>query len=40
MPHRLLRKPGDPYGIPVSGALGDDVPAGTLAAIRRKAGLP
>jgi len=37
--HRQFRHPTKPGRVTVSGHLGDDMPKGTLAAVRRQAGM-
>jgi len=37
--HRQFKHPTKPGRVTVSGNLGDDMPKGTLASIRRQAGL-
>ena len=37
--HRQFKHPGKPGRVTVSGNLGDDMPKGTFASVRRQAGL-
>jgi predicted RNA binding protein YcfA (HicA-like mRNA interferase family) len=37
--HRQFKHPTKPGRVTVSGQLGDDMPKGTLASVRRQAGL-
>ena len=37
--HRQFKHPSKPGRVTVSGSLGDDMPKGTLASVRRQAGL-
>jgi len=37
--HRQFKHPSKPGRVTVSGGLGDDMPKGTLASVRRQAGL-
>ena len=37
--HRQFKHPLKPGRVTVSGSLGDDMPKGTLASVRRQAGL-
>jgi len=37
--HRQFKHPTKPGRVTVSGALGDDMPKGTLASVKRQAGL-
>jgi len=37
--HRQFKHPTKPGRVTVSGALGDDMPKGTFASVRRQAGL-
>jgi predicted RNA binding protein YcfA (HicA-like mRNA interferase family) len=37
--HRQFKHPSKPGRVTVSGALGDDMPQGTLASVKRQAGL-
>jgi len=37
--HRQLKHPSKPGRVTVSGNLGDDMPNGTLASVKRQAGL-
>jgi predicted RNA binding protein YcfA (HicA-like mRNA interferase family) len=37
--HRQFRHPTKPGRVTVSGSLGDDMPKGTFASVRRQAGL-
>jgi predicted RNA binding protein YcfA (HicA-like mRNA interferase family) len=37
--HRQLKHPTKPGRVTVSGQLGDDMPKGTLASVKRQAGL-
>ena len=37
--HRQFKHPSKPGRVTVSGSLGDDMPKGTLASVKRQAGL-
>ena len=37
--HRQVKHPAKPGRVTVSGALGDDMPKGTFASVKRQAGL-
>ena len=37
--HRQFKRPTKPGRVTVSGQLGDDMPKGTLASVKRQAGL-
>lgn len=37
--HRQFKHPAKPGRVTVSGALGDDMPKGTFASVKRQAGL-
>jgi len=37
--HRQFKHPSKPGRVTVSGSLGDDMPKGTLASVRRQAGV-